>query len=189
MMGSKDPNNALNKQNTLIHIRLYQVIYNYKTCLVQQESFYYLSLLFAFFIINIHSQLYDAANGLEDLDQIYEKHWLANVQDSEFVKRRVQNIPTGNTRRQLQRLIAHWYLDAMDRGQRSHSIIKGVLSEDRSGRIDLQSPITKHGMPYYNVQVQLGTNTYSTVFIPAGVTLGKNRIRNAFVESMNSGRA
>ena len=58
---------------------------------------------------------------------------------------------------------------------------------DRGQKV--QSPITKFNKPYYNVQIQLGTNTYSTVFIPAGVNLGKRRIRNAFTQSMESGSA
>ena len=36
--------------------------------------------------------------------------------------------------------------------------------------------------------VQLGTDTFSTVFIPAGVTLGARPIHNAFVQSSDSGR-
>jgi hypothetical protein len=145
-------------------------------------------VVFTLCINHIHSQPLDVAGNVEDLNQVYNAHGLDESEDLQRDTRRTQTIPTGNTKRQIQRIIAKWSLHRMDNGVRSGSLVSRIPGEDRSARIDNQSPITKFGRPYYNVQVQLGTDTYSTVFIPAGVTLGAKPIRNAFVRSSDSGR-
>ena len=121
-------------------------------------------------------------------DENYKRELLANFGHSLFLKRG-QAIPGNDrTRHRVHAIIAKWPFPSLQRHLQIGSLIVGVLPEDRSGRIDNQSPIIKNNMPYYNVQVQLGTQTYSTVFIPAGVHLGVRQIRNAFVRSAQSGK-
>jgi hypothetical protein len=139
------------------------------------------------FIIDIHSIPIDVDDDLEVQDEVFRRDWLENLEQL-LDKRRVQTVPHDTkTRKKIQRIIAKWNLTEIRNGVGIGSLVANALPEDRSARIDNQSPITKDGIRYYNVQVQLGSNTYSTVFIPAAVKIPVRKIRNAFVESMKSG--
>jgi hypothetical protein len=142
------------------------------------------------FITDVYSESDDADDSLEAPDQIYKRHWLENLQSSQLFKRNAQTFPVDKkTKKKIQRIIAAWKLDELRNNLPIGSLYQGVLSEDSSSRIDNQSPITKDGMRYYNVQVQLGTRTYSTIFIPSGQKIGQRQIRNAFVKSLDSGKS
>ncbi|CAF1335523.1 unnamed protein product [Didymodactylos carnosus] len=47
--------------------------------------------------------------------------------------------------------------------------------------------INRGGTNYYNIQVQIGRQTFATALIPAAVELGTRKIRNALVQSLMSG--
>jgi hypothetical protein len=61
--------------------------------------------------------------------------------------------------------------------------------QSQGARIDNQSGVIRHeGADYYNIQVQIGSETFATALIPAAVEVGARKIRNALEESLKSGK-
>lgn len=60
--------------------------------------------------------------------------------------------------------------------------------QSKGARIDNQSGVISHeNADYYNIQVQIGGDTFASVLIPAVLEIGQRQIRNALVQSLKTG--
>ena len=109
----------------------------------------------------------------------------ANIIGNASVERRTAHAITRG-------IIPMWDLDSMDPGMgvsTMYSLAARDSSDGRAWRIDNQSSgaFMRNGYSYYNVQVQSGSNSYAAVLIPVGYRVGRRRIRNALLQSFNTG--
>jgi hypothetical protein len=121
--------------------------------------------------------------------------WVENAKnkDQHLVKRGFNQRPPRNDdeKRLITYLIAKWDWDSIDVNQRKQSNVFNL----GNARIDIQEPTWYTGIDgvtrrYFNVQVQIGSGsgtTVATVQVPGGVNVSSRQIRDAFNRSLERG--
>jgi hypothetical protein len=125
-----------------------------------------------------HSALVRRAEGLTPADNS-TKHFITHLIALWDIDELRMNIPRGRLfEGQRDRNFTEWVNGARNRNYRAYL---------PSARIDnqLEGMTYINNTAYYNIQVQIGSQSYAQASVPAGYPVGRRRIRNELVESMN----
>eukprot|EP00250_Pteridium_aquilinum_P014621 c22099_g1_i1 orf=275-1207(-) len=127
--------------------------------------------------------------AVNDLEILRYARQFSDSPNEELRESRVANIQLPNDRQKqnIMDLVATWIDDYLEhnRGQRM------LYGEERGWRIDLQDngAVQRNGMYFYNLAVQYqggANNVYAHIMLPVGYVIGRRRIRNAFLRSMET---
>ncbi|KAI5059379.1 hypothetical protein GOP47_0025698 [Adiantum capillus-veneris] len=105
--------------------------------------------------------------------------------------------PNKDDKQDIQNLVRLWDLDNMDRNLGQATLVEfprrprpNEYTPHRQGwRIDNQEngSFQRNNLQYYSLAVQNGAAVYASVLVPVRYRVGRTRIRNAFLQSMEQG--
>jgi hypothetical protein len=100
---------------------------------------------------------------------------------------------TGKLKEAVEALIDLWDMDRLDKNISNGKTIINTIHNRKyrheypnyysSARIDMQTKVTNR--PKYNIQAQIGNNTYACIIIPYDVNIGKDNIKQYFKTSID----